>query len=624
MPKKVGLTIDGKEVRAGEEMNLIEASALAGIHIPNLCYLKGMKGMGACRLCLVDIAGQKAPVTACTTKVKKGMVVQTQTEEIQEVRRYVIDLILSIHPLDCMTCTKAGVCRLQKYAYDFGIQESSFKRKSFDFRVDEENDFIRRDPNYCVLCGRCAQVCKEQGTSVLDFNGRGIGARVVTADDRPLQDSGCTFCGSCIDACPVNALLEADRWRRGREWDCERVNSACLACGCACSTVVSVKDGGVVKVNIGAEEGRADYFICQYGRFGAPGETSGNRIKAPMKRADGELVEIGWEEAISIASQRLGSPAEVGVLVSGNLMNEDVLTVAEFCRKAGIDNSATTAGVGPGGASDGGHEADMEEADLIVLVGVRASQREKVLAALDATVRKRVARGAKLVVIGSGEAETGEVANVYLKGDEAATLAALSEALGGREAEGGDACVGPGKGASEDIVAAASLISEAVSPLVIASPELYEASSGITPENGRIVPAAKEANSRGTLAMGIERSGASPAGMVEGGARVLYVLGAIETGRPEGIDFLIMQSPYLTGAAKEADLLLPSATSLEAEGSIFDYMGRLKTLEMAAKPCCHSRGHREIVAAIARKTGIELKPARFSDVKKRLKASVAK
>lgn len=604
MPKRVRLTIDGKEVRAGEEANLIEAASLAGIHIPNLCYLKGMKGMGACRLCLVDIEGQKAPVTACTTKVKKGMVVRTQTEEILEVRRYVIDLILSIHPLDCMTCTKAGVCQLQKYAYDFGLQESSFSKKGFGFPIDSSNGFIKRDPNYCILCGRCVQVCKEQETSVLDFHGRGIGARVVTANDRPLEDSGCTFCGSCIDACPVNALLEADRWRKGREWDYERVSSVCLACGCACGTEVSVKDGSVVKVNIGAQEGRSDFFICQHGRFGAPGETSENRIKAPMKRVDGELMAIGWEEAISIVSQRLGNSGEVGVLVSGNLMNEDVLTVADFCKKAGIENTGTTASIGAGEAALRGRKTDIEEADLIVLVGVRTSQQEKVLAALEATVMKKIARGAKLIVISSGATGAGEAANVNLKGDEATTLAALSRALGSSEAGG----------MSEEIAAAAALISKAFAPVVIASPELYEASKEITPERGKLISAPAEANARGTLAMGLEGSGEML------GAGVLYLVGVAELKRPEGIDFLIVQSPYLSGAAKEADLLLPSATSLEAAGSIIDYMGRLRTLAMAVKPCCQSRPHREIVAAIAQKIGIALKPARLSDVKKKLRA----
>jgi len=176
MEKKVKLTIDGRVVEAPAGTNLINAAELAGVHIPNLCYLKGMKGIGACRLCMVEVEGLKAPMVGCTTRVKEGMVVNTKTAKIEEMRKFVIDLILSMHPLDCMTCTKAGVCNLQQYAYDFEIKESSFTRKKFGFSIDEANPFIKRDPDYCVLCGRCVRVCKNQGTNVLEFMGRGVGS----------------------------------------------------------------------------------------------------------------------------------------------------------------------------------------------------------------------------------------------------------------------------------------------------------------------------------------------------------------------------------------------------------------------------------------------------------------
>ena len=148
MAKVINLTIDGKAAQAPEGSTLIAAAEMNGIHIPNLCYLKGMKGIGACRLCLVEIEGMKAPMISCTTRVKEGMVVNTKTEKVQEVRKFVIDLILSMHPLDCMTCTKAGVCNLQQYAYDFEIKESNFTRKKFGYPVDASNPFIK----HILLC----------------------------------------------------------------------------------------------------------------------------------------------------------------------------------------------------------------------------------------------------------------------------------------------------------------------------------------------------------------------------------------------------------------------------------------------------------------------------------------
>ncbi|MBI3592274.1 MAG: (2Fe-2S)-binding protein, partial [Nitrospirae bacterium] len=312
MANMVNLTIDGKKVKAPEGLNLIDAAALGGIHIPNLCYLKGLKGIGACRLCLVEVEGMKASMIACTTKVKEGMVVNTKTEKVQETRKFVIDLILSMHPLDCMTCTKAGVCNLQQYAYDFEIKESSFTRKKFGYPIDEANPFIKRDPDYCVLCGRCVRVCKNQGTNVLEFMGRGVGSKVTTADDEPLQESNCTFCGSCVDACPVNALLEAERWRKGREWEYDKINSVCLLCGNGCDITVSTKDGAVMKINAGAVEGSPERYICAYGRFGFDCIEADSRVTVPMKRVNGELKGTTWKDALETVANELKKAGQSG------------------------------------------------------------------------------------------------------------------------------------------------------------------------------------------------------------------------------------------------------------------------------------------------------------------------
>jgi NADH dehydrogenase/NADH:ubiquinone oxidoreductase subunit G len=305
MSEAVNLTIDGNNVKVPAGTTILDAAEAAGVHIPNLCYLKGLKGIGACRLCMVEIEGLKAPMTACTLKVKDGMVVNTQTEKINDIRKNVIDLIVSMHPLDCMTCTKAGGCNLQTYAYDFEIKESSFSRKKLGFPIDEANPFIKRDPDYCVLCSRCVRVCKEQGTAVLDFSGRGVGSKVVTADDGPLQDAGCTFCGSCVDACPVNALLEADRWRKGREWEYSKVRSVCTSCGNGCDITVSVYEGEIAKINAGSESGLAEHYICAVGRFGFDALNADTRVTSPMIKDGDEMKEVSLKDALKEASKKL-------------------------------------------------------------------------------------------------------------------------------------------------------------------------------------------------------------------------------------------------------------------------------------------------------------------------------
>jgi NADH dehydrogenase/NADH:ubiquinone oxidoreductase subunit G len=621
MGKTVKLTIDGKEVQAPEGMNLIDAAELAGVHIPNLCYLKGMKGIGACRLCLVEIEGLKAPMIACNTKVKEGMVLNTMTEKVQETRKFVIDLILSMHPLDCMTCTKAGICNLQKYAYEFDLKESSFTRKKFGYPVDEANPFIKRDPDYCILCGRCVRVCKEQGTNVLEFMGRGIGAKVVTANDKPLQESECTFCGSCVDACPVNALLEAGRWRKGREWEYEKVNSVCLLCGNGCDITVSTKEGSVQKIRAGAPEGSADRYICAYGRFGFDCIEAETRITSPMKRVNGELQETAWEDALGIVADKLKTAGkDAGFISVAGIENEDALTLKKFAKNVvKTKNYDTTMSLYAHSDSlKNSQTADINKADLIVLVGLNPSQWERILPALDASVRRRVNRGAKLVVINSSEAKIAEVATVSLKGDEVSSLKCIAKVLTGKGLKADKNLESSVKDAevTEDIEKAAALIAEAGEPLIFSSPSLFDASANVSMLKGKVISVALESNARGVALMGLTTEGKTYKEMVSDGMKVLYAVGEVPLNKRPHTDFLMVQNSHLTELAKQADVVLPSATFLESPGTIIDYMGRLKYLSKVIEPQGESKGHRDIFIALAKIMGANIKIPTEAEVKK--------
>jgi NADH dehydrogenase/NADH:ubiquinone oxidoreductase subunit G len=619
MKKTVTLKIDGKEVKAPEGTTLIDAAALAGIHIPNLCYIKGMKGVGACRLCLVEIEGMKAPVISCNTKVKEGMAVNTKTEKVEEVRKFVIDLILSMHPLDCMTCTKAGVCRLQSYAYDFGIKESSFTRKKFGYPTDEANPFFKRDPDYCILCGRCVRVCKEQGTNVLDFMGRGVGSKVVTATDKPLQESECTFCGSCVDVCPVNALLEAERWRKGREWEYERVQSQCLSCGDGCDIIVSTKDGEVVKINAGAEQGSAERYICAVGRFGFDSLNSESRVTYPMKKVGNDLKEISWDEAISLVSKKLKEAGKSsGFITTAGILNEDALALKKFASDVvKTKNIDTTVSLYAGADSMRGNEADLEEADLMILVGLNPDQWLRVLPALDAIIRKKIQRGAKLIVINSGEPKIASAAAVNLKGNEASTLSALAKALEEQRVKSIEREAKEKKQKAEemsDLEKAADLIAKAKNTVVLTAPSLYSASSNIEATASKlklsvpqVVAVPLEANAKGVTLMGLVTEDSSYKEMIKGNAaKVLYAVGEIPVKRPN-VDFLIVQNSHLTPLARQADVVLPSAAILESDGTIVDYLGRLKKVQKAVEPPGEAKTHTEIFARLSKSLGSTMK-----------------
>ncbi|WP_333653538.1 molybdopterin-dependent oxidoreductase [Dissulfurispira sp.] len=631
MANMVNLKIDGKEIKAPEGTNLIDAAELGGIHIPNLCYLKGLKGIGACRLCLVEIEGMKAPMIACTTRVKEGMVVNTKTEKVQEVRKFVIDLILSMHPLDCMTCTKAGACSLQNYAYDFEIKESSFTRKKFGFSIDEANPFIKRDPDYCVLCGRCVRVCKDQGTNVLEFMGRGVGSKVATAADKPLHESECTFCGSCVDVCPVNALLEADRWRKGREWDYDKVNSVCLLCGNGCDITVSTKDGQIMKINAGAAEGSPERYICAYGRFGFDCIEADNRVTAPMKRVNGELKETTWKDAIETIANALKKAGQnAGFITTAGILNEDALTLKKFASDAvKTKNVDTTASLYGDADTLISGSADLDSADLFVLVDLNPSQWKRVLPAIDAVIRRRVNAGAKLIVINSSEPKIASVATVNLIENEAEALMSLTKALLDKGLPGDKKLASDVSSAtvSEAVDKAATLYMEAKNPVILSSPAMYQAAANISLLKGVTVSVPVESNAKGVVMMGLTTEGKSYKEMASGGLNLLYAIGEVPLNKRPNVDFLVVQTSHLTELAKQADIVLPSAAYLEIDGTVVDYLGRLKHVCKAVEPAGDAKSHREIFADIAKAMGTEIKEAKESETKKftevKVKASVA-
>jgi NADH dehydrogenase/NADH:ubiquinone oxidoreductase subunit G len=623
MSKTVTLKINGKEVKAQENATLLDAAQDAGFHIPNLCYLKGLKGIGACRLCLVEMEGGKGSVPACTTKVKEGAAIHTDSESLREMRKFVLDLILSMHPLDCMTCTKAGVCTLQQYAYDAEIKESSFTRKKFGFSIDEANPFIKRDPDYCILCARCVRVCKEQGTNVLDFMGRGVGSKVGTAQDKPLQESGCTFCGSCVDACPVNALLEADRWRKGREWEYTKTASTCLACGNGCDITVSTKDNVIAKINSGADEASVEKYICAIGRFGFDSLLSDQRITMPMKRVGNTLAETTWEDALKIVAEKLKTAKTKGIISSAGILNEDASALSKLASDAIKTNDiATTVSLYADADSMKSSDApDLDGSDLILLAGIDPSQWIRALPALDAAVRKKVSRGAKLIAVNAGETRIGQVATVNMIGDEAVSLAQTAKSLSAKGAKTDKEMTAliANVNTTENSDKAAELLAGAKSPVIFCSPSLFNASRNIAMlTNASVVAVPLEANARGVIAAGLEGKGKHYNDILSGKTDALYVIGETPLAVRPDTKFLIVQTSYMTDLAKDADLILPSATYLESTGTMVNYLGKVKKVHKAVPHAGDSRQHKDIFADLAEAMGTALKTSK-SDIKKALK-----
>lgn len=334
MADLVTLTIDGREVTVPKGTTVLYAAKAAGIEIPYLCYCPGLKGTGACRICLVEIEKVKGLVVSCMRKVAPEMVVRTNTGQIREARRFVIDLLLSRHPGLCLSCDKSGECRLQQYAYELGVERPSFPVRDPGYAADESNPFIVRKYNLYILCGRCIRVCRVQGADILDFMKRGIETKVATALDRPLQEAGCDFCGSCVGVCPTGALLEKKRRGKGRAWEFKKVKSHCGYCSSACELYFNMKLGEIVKVTTRAP---ADY-LCVRGRFGYGYLASDRRLTTPLVRKGGELVPASWEEALDISASNLQKlrerygPQSVGGIAGASVTNETAYAFQKFIR----------------------------------------------------------------------------------------------------------------------------------------------------------------------------------------------------------------------------------------------------------------------------------------------------
>ena len=327
----ITLAIDGREVKAREGQTVLEICREHDVHIPTLCHDPRLVPYGGCRLCLVKIEGMRGVPASCVTKAADGMVVTTVDDEITDLRRTVLELLLSDHELRCLTCDSAGACALQDMAYEFGIEQEPFGGEKHAHREGEDpNPLVERDYTKCISCGRCVRICHEvQGCDVYAYTERGFDAMPNTPFGVSLLQAGCEFCGQCVSTCPVGALTDRRSRYQGRMWESSTVESTCGFCGVGCTIRYRVKDGRIVGADAPLLRGVNQGNLCAKGRYGWSFTHHPDRLTAPLLRRDGELVEATWEEAVAVVADRLSEireehgPDAVGGLASAKCTNEE-------------------------------------------------------------------------------------------------------------------------------------------------------------------------------------------------------------------------------------------------------------------------------------------------------------
>jgi len=605
------LTIDGIPVEAAPGTLLIDLTRRIGKEVPAFCYYDGLSQVAACRMCLVEIDGMPKLMTACTQPVSEGMVVRTETPTLTKARKGTLEFLLTNHPLDCPVCDKGGECELQDMVFRYGASESRYVEIKHHHDEQQWSPIVYFDPARCILCYRCVRVCSEgMGVHALGVVQRGAYAEIAPNVGDHLN---CDECGMCIDICPVGALTSDTYRYQTRPWEMDHVATICTHCSGGCKTTLGVRNDEILRANNRDRSGINGEFLCVKARFAFDFNESTERLTTPLIRKNGKLEPASWSEALKFAASKLkqtrDSGGEIGVVGSTRNTNEENYYLQKFARQVLGTNSVDHQQSGDvitlldalAGRKDALATADdLYQSKAVLVIGTDLAQQHPLIHwQIRANWRHHAAR---TYTISQGPVREDQHSVAALQTDPGQELQALPQLRDQLAAE------------PELVIVFGDTVKGAGIRELVA----FGDSLGIPVKYVSLVD---YVNSRGALDMGVTPffqpgyQSAANAGLKggktlpqildSGSLNLLWVVNAdpLEQRTLASEEaFVIVQDLFLTETAKRADVVFPSASLYEKQGTVTNVFGQVQRLQRAAQTM-GAKPDLEIIGLLAKELG---------------------
>jgi NADH-quinone oxidoreductase subunit G len=630
----IHVNINGQAFEVAKGARLIDVCREKGFDIPSFCYYSDLALQASCRMCLVRIEKMPKLQTSCTITCTDGMVVTTQSEEIEKAQRAMTEFLLANHPLDCPVCDRGGECELQEMTFDWGGLEERFTEKKNYYAERYLSPMVANDPQRCILCKRCTRVCDEwMGEDAIEAGGRG--AHTVIGTYMGWLD--CSQCGNCIEVCPTGTLLDGTYRHQTRPWELEQTISTCNYCSDGCQMSLGSRSGELKRVVARDRyvNGINGEFLCVKGRFGHPFVNHEDRIRTPLIRhkKGGKLIPATWDEAIRHVAERLDVVANehgrnaVGVVGSPRLTNEALYVLRKFATElVGTQNYTTTDAFSLKSFFDNlgsplATHADIRHAKTIVVIG---GEPEELQPFTGKQIRQAVRNGgAKLVIVNSVRIRLGEQASQFLHvrpGSEEAIVLAL-----GDSANDSLAAQKAGIDAFEIDVLRQSIANTTGDVVLMFGGELGANAQAIIGQLGSKVvkegallllhPLPLFNNSVGAHDMGMMETATTPDRILDSAGvdiRALYVAGSFLPEQLEGhegalakLDFLVVQELFQNETTTHADVVLPAASYAEIDGTFTNNDGFVQRVRQSIAPIHQAKSDWLITAQLASELGLD-------------------